>query len=103
MYRIEWIWPVFAFGVLTLPMVPVFGAMLGLVMVVIVAAAILAAVVGAIVAPPFLLARAVHRHLRRRSGRALPAPTAQPSVSRASVLTAARQAAAPQARGALAR
>jgi hypothetical protein len=101
-YRIEWIWPVAALGALTLLMVPVAGAMLAVVVILLVAVAILVALVGAIVATPFLLARAVRRH--RRSGRALPANTAQATVSRASLLTAAgRQAAAPHAPGALVR
>jgi hypothetical protein len=100
MYRIEWIWPLAPIGALTLLIIPWVGAFLVVVAVLIVAVAMLVALVGAIVATPFLLARAVHR--RRRSGRALPAYTAQATVSRASVLTAARrQAAAPQAPGAL--
>ena len=83
-------------------MVPWLGALLAVVMVLLVAVAILVALVGAIVAIPFLLARAVHR--RRRSGRALPAHTAQATVSRASLLTdAGRRAAAPEAPAALVR
>jgi hypothetical protein len=102
MYRIEWIWPLAPIGALTLLMVPWVGAVLAVVMVLIVAVAILVALVGAIAATPFLLARAVRR--RRRSGRALPAYTAQATVSRASLLTAAgRRAAAPHAPGALVR
>ena len=95
-YRIEWIWPVAVLGVLTPLMIPWFGAMLAVVVVLLVALAILVALVGAIVATPFLLVRAANR--RRRSGRALPANNWQPSVSRPSLLTAAgRQAAAPTA------
>ena len=91
MYRIEWIWPLAPIGALTLLMVPWVGGVLAVLMVLIVAVAILlalvGAMVGAIVATPFLLARAVRRH--RRSGRALPAYTAQATVSRASLLTGA--------------
>jgi hypothetical protein len=101
MYRIEWIWPVAVFGVLTLPMVPWFGALLAVLMVLTVAAAILVALVGAILAPPFLLARAVHRHWR--SGGAQPVDTAQATASRAPLLTGrGPQTAAPEARAALA-
>ena len=101
-YDIEWIWPVGPIAALTLLMTPWVGAMLALVVVLLVAVALLVALVGAIVATPFLLARAVRR--RRRSGRALPAYTAQATVRRASLLTAAgRQAAAPEAPGTLVR
>jgi hypothetical protein len=75
MYRIEWTLPVAAIGALTLPMIPWFGAMLAVVVVLIVAVAILVALVGAIVAMPFLVARVARG--RRRSGRALPAYISQ--------------------------
>ena len=102
MYRIEWIPPLALIGALTLLITPFLGAMLAVVVVLIVAVAILVAVVGAIVAVPFLLARAVHRH--RRSGRALPADTAQATVGRASQPTATgRRAATPEASAALVR
>jgi hypothetical protein len=70
MYRIEWIWPVAAIGILPLLLAPPV-AMLAVVVVLIVAVATLVALVGAIVATPFLLFRAARRH--GRSGRALPA------------------------------
>jgi hypothetical protein len=92
MYRIEWIWPLAPIGALALLMVPVAGAMLGLVIVLLVAVAILVALVGAIVAPPFLLFRALRR--RSRSSRKLPAYTARAKARKASPLTAAAQHAA---------
>jgi hypothetical protein len=102
MYRIEWFWPVVGFGALTLPMVPWFGALLAVVVVLTVAVAILAGFVGAIVATPFLLVRAAHRHWR--SGRKKPAHPAQPTVNKASLLTSARRpAAGPEAPAALVR
>jgi len=102
MYRIEFIWPVALLGTLSLLMVPWVGAMVAVVAVLAVAVAILAALVGAIVALPFLLVRAMHRHWR--SGRALPAHTAQATVNTASLLTSAgRPVAAPHAPAALAR
>ena len=102
MYRIELSWPVVALGALTLPMVPWVGALLAVVVVLIAAVAILVALVGAIVTVPFLVVRAVRRH--RRSGDAMPAHTAEATVGRASLLTAAgRQVAAPKAPAVLAR
>jgi hypothetical protein len=102
MYRIEVIWPLVPLGALTLLIIPWVGAMLAVVAVLIVAVAMLVALVGAIVALPFLLARSVHRHWR--SGRALPAHTAQATVNKASLLTSAgRPAAAPQSSAALLR
>jgi hypothetical protein len=86
-YAIELIWPAAPLGAVALLMVPFVGAMLVVVVVLLVAVAILVALVGAIVAMPFLVARAVRR--RRRSGRALPAYTAQAKVRKASLLTAA--------------
>jgi hypothetical protein len=101
-YEIEWIWPVAPLAALALLAVPFVGAMFAVVFVVLFAVAILVALAGAIVAIPLLLARVVRR--RRRSGRALPAYTAEATVSRASLPTAARrQAAAPQAPAALLR
>jgi hypothetical protein len=102
MYRIEWIWPLAPIGALTLLIIPWVGATLAVLVVLLVAVAILGALVGAIIALPFLLARAVLR--RRRSGRAQPAHTAQPTASRASPLTSTgRQASAPKASAALVR
>jgi hypothetical protein len=92
MYRIEWIWPLVPLGVLTLLIIPWVGAVLAVVVVLVVAVAILAALVGAIVAIPYLLARAVRSHWR--SGRALPAYTAQAKVRTASLLTEAGERAA---------
>jgi hypothetical protein len=98
MYRIEWIWPLAPIGALTLLIIPWVGAVLALLVVLAVAVAILAALVGGIVALPFLLVRAVHRHWLR--SREVPAHTPQATVSRPSLLTAGRQAAAPGAQGA---
>ena len=85
MYRFE-IWPLAPLGVLTLPMVPFLGAMLGLVVVLLVAVAIVFALVAAIVAPPFLLVRAMRR--LSRSGRTTPAYTGQANARKASHETA---------------
>ena len=77
-YRIEWIGPIAGLGVVSLLMVPFVGAALAVVVVLTLAVAIPLALVGAIVAVPFLLVRAVHRH--PRSGRARPTYIANPKV-----------------------
>jgi O-antigen/teichoic acid export membrane protein len=91
-YRIEWIGPAALIGALTLLMIPVVGAMVGLAVVLLVAAATLVAIVGAIVALPFLLVRAVHR--RWRSGQARPAYIAQTKVRKEPLLTVVGEQAA---------
>ena len=105
MYRIEWIWLLGPIGALTLLITPWVGATLAVLVVLLVAVAVLVALVGAVVAMPFLLVRAVRRHLG--NGRALPANTAQPTTSRTPRLTAAgaagRQVPAPKAPAGLAR
>ena len=86
-YRIEWIWLFVPIGALALATAPFVGAVLAVLALLIFAVAILVALVAAIVATPFLVAHAVHRHWR--SGRVLPANVAQAKVRKASPLTGA--------------
>ena len=101
MYRIEWIWPLAPLGALILLTLPLAGVVFAGLLVLLSAAAIFVALVAAIIAPPVLVARAVHRHWR--SGGTQPADTSQARVSRAAVLIGrGPQTAAPQARAPLA-